>query len=465
MLAVPDDLSRRLRQFGQDHVLSSWDRLDDAKRREFLGELESLDLEQLRGLYALRDQKASLPEADKIKPIARIHLDATLTERYRALGEQAWRDGRMAVLVVAGGQGSRLGFEHPKGMFPIGPVTGKSLFQIHAEKVLALARRYGVAVPLLVMTSPATHAESLAFFEQNRNFGLPADRVHFFCQGMMPALDLAGGKLLLERPGKLFLSPNGHGGTLTALADSGLLGKLKQRGIRTIHYFQVDNPMIDVGDPVFLGRHLDKKAQVSAKVIAKETPGDKLGVFVLVDGRLTIIEYSDLPDEISRQTDAGGQLLHWAGSPAIHLFEVDFLEQVTRGPNRIPWHVARKKVTCCDALGNRIEPARENALKFEMFIFDVLPLADRWTLMPAERLVEFIPLKNATGPDSPATVRQGLSNLAGTWLEQAGARVPRLPNGDVAGPLEISPLYALDAREVAEKINPASPITLPRYFG
>ena len=165
------------------------------------------------------------------------------------LGEEALRAGEVAVLVVAGGQGTRLGFDHPKGLFPIGPVSNKSLFQIHAEKVLALRRRYGAAVPLLVMTSQATHAATEAFFAENRYFGLPKEEVHFFRQGTMPALDLATGKLLMEAPGRLFLSPDGHGGTLTALASSGLLARLRKKGIRHIFYFQVDNPLVKVADP------------------------------------------------------------------------------------------------------------------------------------------------------------------------------------------------------------------------
>lgn len=204
----------------------------------------------------------------------------------------------MAVLLVAGGQGSRLGFEHPKGMFPIGPVSNKTLFQIHAEKVLALQRRYGRLVPFLIMTSPATDAETRDFFRQQKYFGLAPDEVWFFCQGTMPALDMASGRLLMEAPGRLFLSPNGHGGTLTALADSGLLDRLRNQGIREVFYFQVDNPLIKVADPVFLGHHLGQRAEVSARIVPKEGPTDRLGNLVLVDGRCTMIEYSDLPLEL-----------------------------------------------------------------------------------------------------------------------------------------------------------------------
>jgi UDP-N-acetylglucosamine/UDP-N-acetylgalactosamine diphosphorylase len=465
MNRIPDDLQQRLREHAQEHVLTGWDHLADAERRTLLEQLQGLDLAQLRRLYADRDRIFAVPPAERIAPVPVVPRDAG-EERVRRLGEVALRRGEVAVLVVAGGQGSRLGFEQPKGMFPIGPVTDKSLFHIHAEKVLALRRRYGKPVPFLVMTSPATATETERFFADNRYFGLaPEEDLFFFCQGTMPALDLASGKLLMEAPGRLFQSPNGHGGTLTALADGGLLDRLKDRGIRQVFYFQVDNPLVKVADPVFLGHHLAADAHVSSKIVPKEGPTDKLGNLVLVDGRCTIIEYSDLPEELARQTDESGRLRIWAGSPAIHYFAVEFLERVTRGAARIPFHVARKKVPYIDELGTPVRPERENALKFEMFVFDVLPLADRWTVVETSRPEEFVPLKNASGPDSPPVVRQAISNLAADWLERAGVRVPRAANGDAAVPLEISPLYALDAEELAAKVDRKTDIRGPTYLG
>ncbi len=227
MLSIPQDMHARLRQYGQDHVLAGWERLSDDERRHLLGQLAAVDLEELRGLYASRERSFALPAAERIKPAPVVARCAPDESAVRVRGEDALRRGEVAVLLVAGGQGSRLGFDQPKGMFAIGPVSGKCLFQIHAEKVLALRRRYGAAVPFLVMTSPATDAETRRFFDETGLFGLPADDVHFFVQGTMPALDLATGRLLLEKPGRLFLSPDGHGGTLTALADTGLLDKLR----------------------------------------------------------------------------------------------------------------------------------------------------------------------------------------------------------------------------------------------
>jgi UDP-N-acetylglucosamine/UDP-N-acetylgalactosamine diphosphorylase len=354
--------------------------------------------------------------------------------------------------------------DQPKGMFAIGPVSHKSLFQIHAEKVLALRRRYGKPVPFLIMTSPATDAETRAFFVQHKHFGLPAEEVFFFAQGTMPALDLATGGLLLEAPGRLFTSPNGHGGTLLALADSGLLDRLRDRGIRQVFYFQVDNPLVQVADPAFLGYHLEVRSEASTKVIPKDGPEDKLGNLVLIDGRCSIIEYSDLPAHLARQRDEHGRLRFWVGSPAIHIFDIDFLEKVTRGDARIPFHVARKKVPYLDEQGREVQPQKENALKFEMFIFDALPRADRWVVVETSRRAEFAPLKNAIGPDSPASVRQAISDLAGDWLEKAGVTVPRSAPGVSAVPLEMSPLYALDAEELAAKVDPKLVLRGPTYL-
>jgi UDP-N-acetylglucosamine/UDP-N-acetylgalactosamine diphosphorylase len=466
-VTVPDDLRRRLQEHRQDHVLAWWDRLDDGERRGLLDQLRGLDLDLLRQLYARREERFRLPDPTRIQPVPVTRLGGD-TGAARRRGEEALRRGEVAALVVAGGQGSRLGFEHPKGMFPVGPVSNKSLFQIHAERVLALGRRYGRPIPLLVMTSDATQAETEPFFREHGRFGLPAEDLTFFKQGTMPALDLATGRLLMEAPGRLFLSPNGHGGTLAALKDQGLLDRLRRRGVRQLFYFQVDNPLVKVADPVFLGQHLEADAEVSSRIVPKEGPEDKLGNMVLIDGRCSMIEYIDLPRELGEARDEQGRLRIWAGSPAIHIFSLDFLDRVAARYDRLPFHFARKKVPHIDERGNLVQPAKENALKFEKFIFDVLPLAERWTVVETTRREEFEPLKNATGPDSPESVRRAISRLAGDWLEAAGVRVPREGRGDPAAALEVSPLFALDREEFAAKLaGLGKPVAIdgPRYFG
>ena len=280
----------------------------------------------------------------------------------------------------------------------------------------------------------------------------------------MPAVDLHSGKLLLEKPGVLFTSPNGHGGTLTALNESGLLDEMRGRGIHSIYYFQVDNPLVKIADPVFLGQHRLVRSEVSSKAIVKSYAKEKMGVLALIDGRCGIIEYSDMPADLESATDGEGRLLHRAGSPAIHIFDVDFLCRITQGSTRLPYHLARKKVPCLDARGESITPDKENALKFELFIFDALPLADRWLVQEALRSEEFSPVKNADGADSPATAKRDMSNLAARWLEFAEASVPRDEHGNASTPLEISPRFALDEVELAARIARGRTIKGPTYL-
>ena len=462
---VPDDLRKKLQQHRQEHVLAWWERLGDEERRDLIEQLRAIDLDGLNKLYAERERTYRPPDSSHIKPIPVVPSEAPDNAAMRAAGEEALRRGDVAALIVAGGQGSRLGFEHPKGMYPVGPVSRKSLFQIHAEKVLALGRCYGKQPPLLVMTSPATDAETREFFAEKNYFGLPREEIFLFRQGTMPALDLATGRLLLESPGRLFLSPDGHGGTLTALARSGLLERLQKRGIRHLFYFQVDNPLVKVADPIFLGRHLSTRSQASSKIVPKQGPKDRLGNLVVVEGCCTMIEYSDLPDSLAHERDETGRLRLWAGSPAIHLFDLDFLARLTEGAGKLPFHIARKKVPHLDEMGRVVEPDRENALKFERFIFDVLPLAERWLVAETSHREEFAPLKNAEGADSPRTVEAALTNLAAEWLSRAGVEVPRTAGGEPAFALEVSPQVALDAEELAAKVDRRMKIKGPTYLG
>jgi UDP-N-acetylglucosamine/UDP-N-acetylgalactosamine diphosphorylase len=413
-------------------------------------QLAGIDLAELDALYRKRNEPAAAVRPESISPVPVLPEAATPEER--ELGEASLRRGEVAALLVAGGQGSRLGFDQPKGMFKVGPVSGATLFQIHAEKVLALARRYGRPVPLLVMTSPATHDDTVAFFREKQHFGLPESDVVFFQQGVMPALDIATGRLLLEAPDKLFLSPNGHGGTLTALAETGLLPKLAARGIQHVFYFQVDNPLVKVCDPGFLGRHIAAGSEASSKVVFKEEPGERVGVLAAIDGKCGIVEYSDLSKAMAEAREADGTLRFRAGSPAIHLFTVPFLERVTARGTGLAFHVAKKKVEYFDPrLGRTVKPETENALKFEKFVFDALPMAERWLLVATSRAEEFAPLKNATGSDTIADVHRAMIALHTRLLNEAG-----IDTGGHA--VEVSPLADLGT------IVSRTMLSAPAYF-
>lgn len=454
---IPDPLHRQLRQYGQEHLLTGWERLNAAERTGLVSQLSALDFDLLARLHRQSLQpETRAHDWNRIRPLDVEH-HGTIPADSRRRGWDAIRKGEVAVLVVAGGLGSRLGRDVPKGLVPIGPISEATLFQIHAEKVLHLRQRTGAEIPFLVMTSPATHEATVAYFQEHKHFGLPASSVHFFQQGTMPAVDRATGRLLLERPGQLFLGPNGHGGTLTALADSGLLADLDHRGIRQIFYFQVDNPLVRIADPAFVGRHLESESQVSSKVIAKRDPHEKVGILADDDGRCRIIEYSDLPAELAAKRNDAGQLLFRAGSPAIHLFSLDFLKSMTGSSTRLDYHTAIKKVPHFDpATGNVITPAAENAVKFELFVFDALPLADRWLAVEVDRSEEFAPVKNATGHDSPETAREAILARDARWLAMAGWQPDH--------PVEIAPTYALDATDLQEKLPAETRFSGPTYL-
>jgi UDP-N-acetylglucosamine/UDP-N-acetylgalactosamine diphosphorylase len=473
---MPPDpqLAARLARHGQGHLLRWWEGLGDDARARLVAEVAALDFDQLDAAVAslVRDGGSASPSPERVEPIEVFRLPQTDGERVARrhvaeVGAAALAAGEVAVLVVAGGSGTRLGFDGPKGTYPIGPVSAASLFQIHAEKVVALGRRYGRPVPMYVMTSPENHEATVRFFAEHGQFGL--DRVRFFIQGQMPAVDRKTGKVLLDKKGRIALSPDGHGGTLSALAAPGpdggpsCLEQMRERGVRTLFYFQVDNPLVEIADPAFLGLHRQADAEMSFKVIEKLAPDEKLGVVVRVDGAPQVIEYSDLPPELAELREPAGGLRYWAGSIAVHILERGFIERLVGGLN-LPFHRAVKKVPFIDEAGNRVEPSSPNAVKFERFIFDALPMADRWTLVETDRAVEFEPLKNATGPDSPATVRQRMSDLHAGWLESAGATVPRRPDGSVPFGIEISPLFALDAAELKSKIEPGRVVEGPLYL-
>jgi UDP-N-acetylglucosamine/UDP-N-acetylgalactosamine diphosphorylase len=359
------------------------------------------------------------------------------------------------VVIVAGGQGTRLGFDGPKGCFPIGPVTDRSLFQIHCERVAALGRRYGVTPPLYVMTSDDNHSATEGFLTAHGRFGL--EHLRLFTQGTMPAVDSGTGAVLLAERDRVALSPDGHGGTLRALHAAGCIEEMRGRGIDTLFYLQVDNPLVRIGDPAFLGAHSLAGAEVSSKVVRKHDPAEKVGVVAERAGRQCVIEYSDLPDELAEQRADDGRLAYAAGSIALHVFALDFVARVAREAE-LPYHRALKPVPYVDEDGRRVEPEEPNAVKFEQFIFDTLPLARHALVLETGRAEEFEPLKNASGGSSPETVRRRLSEAAAAVLEEIGATVARDADGAPVAAIELSPLLAADREELARRVPPGTVI-------
>jgi UDP-N-acetylglucosamine/UDP-N-acetylgalactosamine diphosphorylase len=510
MTPAKQQLESKLARHNQQHVLRFWDELDDAGRGKLARQIEDVDLELIDALYkgdidqpdwAELARRAEPPTA--VRLAARVHADAktplgcTPTEA-RQRGVDALRAGQVGVLLTAGGQGSRLGFDQPKSLFPIGPISGASLVQIHIEKVRAVARRYGRAVPLYLMTSPVTHEETVRFLAEHDRFGLAEDDLVVFCQGAMPAIDAQTGALLLEAKDSLFLSPDGHGGTVAALAKSGAIDHMRRRGVEQLFYLQVDNPLAPICDPELIGYHLLADSEITSLAIAKQSPDEKLGNFVMIDGRLHVIEYSDFPSDVAqrrtnsppskggagggieepiesaasnsrgsaenpsaeRASNVQGELVFWAGSVAIHVFDAAFIERALELKDSLPFHTAHKKAEHIDAAGQLAQPSEPNALKFERFIFDLLPHARNSIVVEYAEADAFAPLKNGPGApkDTPEYVQRFMLAQHRRWLEAAGAWVA------ADAPIEISPLFALDAEGVAERVRRGARFEQSQYL-
>jgi len=438
-------------------LLCFWPSLSEIQREELLSDLEQLNVVSLPNLVRLVRGETHVDAAlGQLDPPVVVKRDQA-SQAARVRGEELLRNGRVAALMVAGGQGTRLGFNGPKGAFPISPVKDKTLFQLFAEAIVGAGRRYDRAVPWYIMTSPANDAETREFFERHRRFGLAADQIVFFQQGVMPAFDREG-RILLDQPHRVALSPDGHGGSLLAMARAGVLADMARRGVDHISYFQVDNPLVNCIDPLFLGLHAESGSEMSSKTLPKADDLERVGNFVMAGGKLTVVEYSDFPESLARARNSDGSRRFDAGNIAVHAMTRAFVERLTADASRfaLPWHRADKKVPYVDLQsGKRIEPATPNAVKLEAFVFDALPLASRTLLMETAREEEFSPVKNAEGVDSAATARRDLSRRAARWLTAAGVPISQSA-GETSGLYEISPLLATEAvhlREAAGRLT------------
>lgn len=418
------ELRERFAAFGQAHVFRFWDALDEAARARLARQAAGIDLASFATVHAAT-QALATPGAGRLEP-ARIERlperggDPRAAAAAQERGETLLAEGKVAVMVVAGGQGTRLGFEGPKGTFPVGPLSTRTLFAQQAQKLRGLRRRYGRDVPWYVMTSAATDAETRALFHREGWFGLPEADVFFLQQQMVPALDFEG-RLILERADRVFESPNGHGGSLTALLASGALDDMESRGARSLFYYQVDNPLVRIADPVYLGFHAAAGARMSCKVIAKLDPMEKMGIVAKIDGKVGVVEYTELDDANRHARGPDGELVYGAGSIAIHVLELDFVRRVAADADRLlPYHASAKKIPTVDAEGHPVAPSTPNGYKLERFVFDALAAADRVMILETRREDDYSPIKNATGSDSPDTARRDLMAVYRRWLSAAG---------------------------------------------
>ncbi|MDF2884378.1 MAG: UDP-N-acetylglucosamine pyrophosphorylase [Clostridiaceae bacterium] len=356
-------------------------------------------------------------------------------ENFYSIGINAISEGKVAVYLVAGGQGTRLGHKGPKGTFDIGLPSRKSLFQLQCERLIYISNIAKKDIPLYIMTSTENHYDTITFFEEHNYFGYRKDMIMFFQQKTMPAIDEEG-KILLSERNKIAMSPNGNGGCFIALEESGALRNMKLKGIEWLFLYGIDNALVRVADPYFIGFTICSNQLAASKVVEKKYPEEKVGILCYKNNKPSIVEYSEIPKTIARELRENGKLVYSNANILNHLLNLDFIESII--DKTIPLHIAHKKIEYIDEHGKKIVPNQPNGYKFEYFLFDIFEMLNDMTALEVEREEEFAPVKNSKGKDSPETAKEMILNLHKTWLINAGISKQTLDKKQI----EISPLIS-----------------------
>ena len=419
----------------QDHLFQYWHELTPEQRKTLLNDLATIDFSLLTMQPSEKKEKKTFTSAPLITPSQNSEEENKIAFKK---GEELLHAGKIALFTVSGGQGTRLGYNGPKGCYPVTPVKEKSLLQIFAEKILALQKKYDTVLHCYIMTSESTDIITKQFFHKYHFFGLSPSSVHFIKQGILPTLSEKR-KLILKDKHKVLMHPNGHGGALKIMIN--ILPQIQKK--EYIFYFQIDDVLTNIADPLFLGYHALSHSDMSTKSVEKINPEEKVGIVGTVNGKYSVIEYSDLSDEEKKMRDTEGKLVYRAGNIAVHIFSISFLK--TLKTKKLPFHDTYKKINS--------DGKEKEVLQFETFIFDTLFFAQKSIILLVDRAKEFAPLKNKEGEKSLMTVCQAQNNFFGSWLEKAGVKVPRSEKGDVLCNLEISPLFALTQEDFIKKFN------------
>lgn len=460
---LEDELRKLYTSHNQEHVFDHYSSLDDEKKSLLLKDLSSFPVDKLASyLQSARQEQDRLQQDSHEGNDHSVHIGPyrgsigsvstdSFVSTMEPIGIHAIAINQLAVVLLAGGQGTRLGFDGPKGIYDLGLKSGRTLFQLISERLVKLIQLVNerqstsdtVSIPLYIMTSPMNHEATRSYFESHNFFGLSPKDVLFFEQGVLPCLSINNGKILMEEPGKVAVAPDGNGGIYPAMERCGIFQDMEQRGIQFIHVFSIDNCLVKPADPVFLGYCISQGADCGNKVLWKAHAHEKVGVMAEKDGRPCVVEYSELSSKMAEMIHhSTGKLMYGAANICNHFYTLDFLQNQVLPNMKYMYHMALKKIPIWDEEKQQVvAPEKNNGIKLESFIFDVFSLSTNMTVMEVLRDVEFSPVKNAPGSetDSPETARRMISELSKKWLQAAGAKLI----GDLrSDDCEVSPLLS-----------------------
>jgi UDP-N-acetylglucosamine/UDP-N-acetylgalactosamine diphosphorylase len=440
MRAVESQITKLLEAHGQKHIQHEIESLPEADKLQLIEDIEAIDFSTLKLQKQCLVEAPPVYEKDRLRPISTV--DTAGEKAYQEAGEELIHNGRTLCLTVAGGEGSRLNHSGPKGTYPITRVKQKSLFQFTAEKIIAAGLRYGRKLPWAIMTSPKNHQATLSFFQKNSYFGLSADQIAFFEQKNLPYLD-SEGKLFLDGPVSIAKGPNGNGHALFDLLDAASCTKLFTDEIEYINFTLVDNPLADPFDAGLFGYHALQQNCVTVKCTQKRSPEEKVGVLACYEDQLRVIEYSELAESLAEQAMMDS---FSCANLSLFCFSLSFAKKLyNKAANKLPLHKAWKKATFLDDTGNAVKPEVPNAWKFEYFIFDLLPFAERASCLSYPRATCFSPLKNLTGQDSIQTLQKDLLTFDREVLKTiTGKEVSNIP-------FELSPKFYYPTLDLLNK--------------
>ena len=399
-------VKRILKEQSQEEILN----YPIKNQEEFMDKILSINFEQLNGLYKKAIKKEEIQQA-KVEPISYVDkykLSREEREKYEKIGEKIIKDGKYAVVTMAGGQGSRLGHDGPKGTYDFGLESHKTIFEVLCDNLKQAYEKYNVYVPWYIMTSKQNHEDTVKFFEEKNYFNYPKEKIQFFKQGELPVLN-EDGKLLLDKDGNINEAADGHGGILIAMRKNNVIEDMKQKGIKWVFIGPVDNILVKMVDESFIGLCEERKVLAGGKSIIKAYPEERVGVFCKRDGKPSVIEYTEISKEMSEMTDENGELVYGESHINCNLFHIDIIEEMSK--DKLPYHSAYKKIEYMDKNGEIVKPERPNAYKFEAFIFDAFEQLDDMAIYRVKREEEFAPIKNAEGKDSPETARELYKNF------------------------------------------------------